>query len=182
MTTETEIKSKAAVFRWLEDNGWEISRSQFYDHCRDGLLRKKKGGKVYTLVAVKKYAKLNCKEAKTGEKNLDKITRIQEEMKEVALATAREKLKEREYANRVKFGRVITMEEHETAVVGRAVAFMAQLSHMVQKNVPIWIAMVGGDKNQAPALMEAMLEEIAVRMNAFAAADTDFEVILEADV
>ena len=180
MTDQPELKAKAAVFRWLGENGWEISRAQFYDHCADGILRKRKGSKAYTLVAVKKYAKLHCKRAETGEKDRDRFDHIQEELKEIELSTARLKLEEKEHALAVRRGKVITMEEHEYAIVGRQVAFMAQLSHMVQKKIPDWIEMMGGNQSMAPALLESMLEEIAQRMSIFAA-DAEFDVILEAD-
>lgn len=180
MTKPQEFKSKAAVFRWLIDNGRLISDTQFYAHCAEGLLRKKKGSKVYTLAAVKKYAKLHTKSAETGEKERDRLDAIQDELKEIELKKEKLKLEELQHKQRVKQGKVVPIEDHENAIVGRQVAAMAQLSHMTQKNVKTWIAMVNGDQTKAPALLEAILEEIAQRMSVFSA-DTEFDIILEAD-
>lgn len=178
--TPTEFKSKAAVYRWLLDNGREISETQFYDHCTEGLLRKKRGEKVFTLAAVKRYAKLHTKVAATGEKERDHLDKMQDELREINLNTARLKMQEREHSLLVKQGKVVPIEEYENAIVGRQVALLAQLNHMAQKNIAAWIELVGGDKTRGPALLEAMLEEIAQRMSAFAA-DIEFDIILEAD-
>ncbi len=175
-----ELKSKAAVYRWLLDNGRSISESQFYSHCKEGLLRKKKGSKVFTLAAVQKYAKLHTKSADTGERDRDRLDSIQDELKEIELEKERLRLEELRHKQLVKQGKVISMEDHENAIVGRVVAFMAQLSHMVQRCSPEWIALVGGNQSMAPAFMESMLEEIGQRMSAFSA-DTEFEVLLEGE-
>ncbi|MDH5525168.1 MAG: hypothetical protein OEY01_14425 [Desulfobulbaceae bacterium] len=177
---QPEFKSKAAVYRWLLDNNRQISETQFYDHCAEGLLRKKRGSKVFTQAAVKKYAKLHTKSAETGEKERDRLDKIQDELKEIELEKEQLKLEELRHKQRVKQGKVMPIEEHENAIVGRQVAAMAQLSHMAQKNVKTWIALVNGDQTKAPALLEAMLEEIAQRMSVFAA-DIEFDIILEAD-
>ncbi len=179
-TKQPEFKSKAAVYRWLLDNNRQISETQFYDHCKEGLLRKKRGAKVFTLAAVKKYSKLHTKSAETGEKERDHLDKMQEELKEIELRTARLKMEEREHTLSVKKGKVITMDEHETAIVGRVVAFRAQLSHMAQKKVADWIELVGGDQTKAPAMLESMLEEMAQHLSVFAA-DAEFDVILEGD-
>jgi len=180
MAEKTEFKSKAAVYRYLTDNGREISETQFYDHCKEGLLRKKRGEKTYSLAAVKKYAKLHTKLAETGEKERDRHDKMQDELREIELNTARLKMQEREHSLMVKQGRVVPIDEYEAAIVGRQVAIMAQLNHMAQKNVAAWIELVGGDQAKGPALLEAMLEEIAQRMSDFAA-DIEFDIILEAD-
>lgn len=175
-----EFKSKAAVYRWLIDNGREISETQFYDHCKEGLLRKKRGEKFFTLAAVKKYSKLHTKLAATGEKEQDHRDKMQDELRQIELETARLKMKEKEHSLLVKQGKVVPIDEYETAIVGRQVAIMAQLNHMAQKNVAAWIELVDGDLNKAPALLEAILEEIAQRMSDFAV-DIEFDIILEAD-
>lgn len=176
----TEFKSAAAVYRWLLENGRQISESQFYDHVKEGLLRKKRGTKVFTLAAVKRYAKLNTKDAGTGEKEKDVFDKMAEEKAGTQLSLLKVKLAEKEHWLKVKAGKVISREDFEAAVVGRAVAFMAQLSHMVHTKVPDWIDLVGGDQAKAPAMMEAMTEQIAQRMSAFSA-DVEFEVILEGE-
>jgi len=42
------FNNKISVHRWLLENGWTIGKSQFYDHCKEGLLRPaKKDGKYH---------------------------------------------------------------------------------------------------------------------------------------
>lgn len=177
---EEIFKSKIAVHRWLVDNGWKVSRSQFYDHCKDGLLRPDKSDGKYRLKKVEKYATLHLKKVETGEKVNDYAEKMRErklaastEKEEIDLKIARLELEKKE-------GKTIPREEHELAIVARTVAFMAHLNHTVQSNVQDWIDMVEGNQQRAPELVEAISRAIEQRMGDFAI-DAEFEVILEAN-
>lgn len=166
------------VYRYLKEEGWQIGRSQFYEHIKQKLLRPKKG--VFTLEAIEKYANLNLRNNETGQRVNEKQDRLQEEKLENEVKAAKLKVEREEHELNVKKGRYITREEHELAIVGRAVAFMAHLNHSVQKSVPDWIDLVDGNQEKAADLVAAITEEIEIRMSDFAA-DTEFEVHLEAD-
>jgi len=180
MAQQETFKFKKDVHRWLTENGYQIGQSQFYEHCRLGLLRPAPKSKEYTLAAIQKYADLHVRRADTGEKQTAREQKMQEEKLELQLK--REKLgyarEEFEFAAKQK--KFIPRAEHELAVVSRAVAFMAHLNHSVQENVAVWIQLVGGDQSKAPALVEAMTEEIERRMGDFAT-DAEFDVIMEAE-
>lgn len=171
------FKSKIAVHRWLLENGYEISKSQFYAHCKDGLLRQKKGG-GYSERSVKKYASLHVKKSETGEKERDRSERMRDEKLEVALE------KEKIDRDRARFdlerrqGLYMPIEEFELAVVGREVAFMAHFNHSIQKEAENWVELVKGDQKYTPALVDAISKEFASRMSDFAA-DIEVEVVLE---
>lgn len=175
----TIFSSKIAVHRWLEDNGWQIARSQFYAHCKDGLLRPGKDGK-YHLKAVEKYATLHVKKAETGQK----VNTFEEQLRERQLKAKAEKEEIDLQLSRMDLekrqGKVIPREEHELAIVSRAVAFMAHLNHTVQSEVQNWIELVDGDQQKAPQLVEAISREIEQRMGDFAI-DAEFDVIMEAN-
>ncbi len=165
------------VHRYLLDMGWKVSRSQFYEHIRERLLQKRKG--VYTQSAVDRYAKKHLRRAETGMKVNDRLEKIQDEKLELELRTARVKLEKEEHDLNVKKRKFVSREDHELAIVSRAVAFMAHLNHTVQQSAPDWIDIVGGDQKEAPALVAAVCEELEQRMGDFAA-DVEFDVILEA--
>jgi hypothetical protein len=172
-----QFKTKKSVFTWLGDNGWQISQSMFYEHCKIGLLRPMKGG-GYTLKAVQKYASLHVKKAETGEKESEWETRAREEKIKVTLEREQVGLEKDRFELDARRGKYIPRSEFELAVVSRAVAFMAHLNHTIQANVSLWIQLVGGDPARAPELVESISREIEQRMGDFAA-DVEFEVIME---
>lgn len=174
------FSSKIAVYRWLIENGWKISQSQFYEHCKEGLLRARKSDGKYTLKSVRKYASLHVKKAETGQKVLAREEKIREEKLEISLERERVGLEKERFELATKQKKFVPRDEFELAIVARAVAFMAHLNHTVQQNVPDWIALVDGDQSSAPELVEAIVRAIEQRMGDFAA-DAEIDVYLEVD-
>ncbi len=179
----TVFTSKAAVLRWLEENGWQIKKSQFYDHCRDGLLRPVKSGVnkgKYKLSTVERYARLNCRRGDTGEKESDREMRLREQKMEVDLEQARIRRDREQFDLNKARGKFIPRAEFDQALVARAVAFMAHLNHTIQQSVPDWIDLVEGDQSHAPELVEVISLGVQQRMGDFAA-DGEIDVLLEAN-
>lgn len=171
--------TKKAVFEHLKAEGWQISQSQFYAHCKERYLRPDKEGK-YTLKAVEKYAKNWLKLAATGEKANSEYDRKMERKLDAELKSAEIRAEKDLFELETKRGRFIPRDEFELAIVGRAVAFMAHLNHTVQTNAAEWIDIVGGDQARAPELVQAISRDIEQRMGDFAA-DAEFDVIMEAN-
>lgn len=176
----TAFKSKIAVHRFLEEQGWQISKSQFYDHCKEGRLRPSRTDGKYLLSAVEKYAKLHCRRVDTGEKVNDRLERKQEQKMDLDMRRSEVQLQQAEHDLKVKQGRFVPRSEFELAIVARAVAFMAHLNHTVQQGVVDWIDLVEGDQSRAPELVDAISTAIEQRMGDFAA-DAEFDVVLEAN-
>lgn len=177
--TEIIFKSRIAVHRWLEDNGWQISRSQLYAHCKDGLLRPAKDGK-YRLKAVEKYATIHVKKAETGQKVNDLEEQIRQQKLEISLEREVTALDRERFEQQKRQGKFVARDDFEMAIVARAVTFMAHLNHSVQSSVPDWIDIVEGDQLRAPELVDAIIKTIEQRMGDFAV-DAEFDVILEAN-
>lgn len=174
------FKNKKAVYEHLAQVGtWQIGRSQFYEHCKQGLLRPGADGQ-YQLKAVEKYAKTWLKALATGQKVNEKMDRLQERKLEAETRAAELRHDRERFELDAKIGRFIPRDQFELAVVGRAVAYMAHLSHMVHTEAADWIDIVGGDQARAPELVAAVLRTIEQRMSDFAA-DAEFEVIFEAN-
>ncbi len=172
------FKSKAAIFRYLDEQGeWTVSRSQFYAHCKERLLRPDKEGN-FSLQAVEKYAKKNLREAATGRKVTEKLDRLHEEKMEIELDQAKVKLEKDQHDLDTRKGKYVSRADFELAIVSRAVAFMAHLNHAIQANTPDWIELVNGDQQRAAELVHAVSEVVEQRMGDFAA-DAEFDVILE---
>lgn len=177
---ETLFKSKIAVWRHLVDVGWLIGKSQFYKHCNERLLRPNDEGK-FTLKTVNRYAKKYLKEKATGRKVKDKLDRMQEEKLELEVKRERTRVEREQYDLDLRQGKYMARDEVEAAIVGRAVAFMAHLNHAVQKNVPDWIDLVGGEQRRAADLVADISQVIEQRMSDFSA-DFEVEILLEANV
>lgn len=176
--SEDLFKSQIDVHRWLVDNGWQISKSQFYEHCKLGLLRKDKKLGKFKLAAVQKYASLHVKKADTGQKVNDFEERLRKRKLEASAEKEEIDLKLARLDLDKKQGKMVPREDHELAIVARAVAFMAHLNHAVQSEAQDWIELVEGNQQRAPQLVEAISRAIEQRMGDFAI-DAEFEVILE---
>jgi len=178
MTAET-FKTKKSVLEYLLEAGWKVSQSQFYQHCKDGLLRPGKGG-VYVRTTIDRYAKRWLRQAESGQKVADKLDRMQEEKADLELRAARIRLAKEEHELGVKQRKFIPRDEFELAIVGRAVAFMAHINHTIQEIAPDLIDLVTGDQARAQELIHALSKAVEQRMSDFAA-DAEFDVILEGE-
>lgn len=181
MNELSTYKTKKAVLEHLQasDSGWQISQSQFYAHCKQGLLRPGTDGS-YSQKSIDKYAKTWLKQAATGQKLNERLDRMQEEKLEHDLRASKFKMEEAEFNLGIRKNKFVPREDFELAIVGRAVAYMAHLNHTVQAEAAEWIDIVGGDQARAPELVQAISRAIEQRMGDFAA-DAEFEIILEAN-
>lgn len=181
---ESIFKTKASVLRWLDENGYQIGKSQFYDDCKLGLLRPLKSGPNkgrYSLSAVEKYAKNNTRRSETGLIESDREAKAREEKAVFERDKEKVRLDREQFELGKAKGKYVRKEDFEMAIVARAVAFMAHLNHTVITSVADWIDLVDGDQKKAPDLVEAISEKIEQRMSDFAS-DAEFDVHLEANV
>lgn len=181
MTDQPFYKSKAQVLRYLEENGWDISKTQFYDHCRDGLLLPLRSGDnkgKYKISSIKKYADLHVRKLETGLKETSRQEQMRDEKLELALDRERIGKERDQFELDKKRGQFIPREEFEEAIVARAVAFMAHLNHTIQTEVPNWIDIVGGDQECASDLVDAVSRSVEQRMGDFAA-NAEISVVFE---
>lgn len=177
--TDDTFASRLDAWRYLQDSGWQIGRSQFYAHCKEGRLRREKSG-VYTQAAVDKYARLHCRLAETGEKVNDRLSRMAEEKAETELSREKLRLDREQHELSVRKGEYVPRDEVELMIIGRAVALMAHLKHLVQMRSPEWIELVDGRQDRGAELIGAILTGIEAHLATFAR-DVEFEVIMEAD-
>ncbi len=170
--------TKASVWEFLKGEEYIIGRSQFYQHCKDGLLRPRRG--EYLLKDVTKYAKLHLRRADSGEIESDRERRIREEKLELSLQKEQVLLDKEKFDLSRKQGKFIPRADFEQAIVARAVAFMAHLNHSFQSAVPDLIDIVEGDQQRAGEMVEALSRLAEERMADFAV-NAEFDVILEAN-
>ena len=168
--------TKLDAWQYLQDSGWQIGRSQFYEHCKQGRLPRKDGR--YLRADVDRYAQHHCRAADTGEKVNEKLSRIAEEKIETELARDKTRLEKELMELAIKRGEYVPRDEVEQMIVGRAVALLAHLRAMAAMKASDFIALVAGDQRRQRDLIDALNENIEDYVAIFAK-DIEFEVIFE---
>ena len=165
------FKNRLAAWEYLHLGGWHISRTQFYQHCKAGLVTREKNGK-YLRESLDKYANGYCRRVDTGEKagatTAEKKAEIDLLRSEVRLQKERRELELIE-------GKSIPRAEVELMVVGRAVAFLAHLRAMVQMETSDWLHIGEGNQSRAPEVIAAIQDSIDRHIATFAR-DVEFTV------
>lgn len=167
---------KLAAWEYLRDSGWQIGRSQFYEHCKQGRLPRKDGR--YLRADVDRYAENHCKLEATGEKVNETLARQAEEKSTTELEREKVRLERERHELAVRQGKVVEREAVEQMIVGRAVAMLSHLKAMVQMKAGDWIAAVDGDQSRARELIDIVQTGIEEHIAVFAR-DIEFEVIFE---
>lgn len=171
-----DTKNGAAVLRFLHNNGWNVEKTQFYQHVKQGKLARNDQG-LYTRRAVLKYAKDWVPRSETGKKVGEEQSdlareKLQEEIERIRIQQKRENFK-----FDVERGKYLLRAEVEQGLAGRAVALDAGYNHMVYSRVQEFISIVNGDPSKASLLIECLLTARDDWFNQYASA-MDFEVEL----
>lgn len=175
----TILKNRLEAWRYLQAGGWQIGRSQFYSHCKEGRLPRRTDGQ-YDRAAVDKYAKLHCRHIETGEKVNDRLARMAEEKAETELAREKVRLDRERHDLAVRRREYVERDQVELMLVARAVALLSHLKALVQMRVPDWIELVEGDQARGRELIAALVEGIEAQVATFAR-DIEFDIIFEAN-
>ncbi|MBU2538102.1 MAG: hypothetical protein KKH22_06660 [Proteobacteria bacterium] len=171
-----DTKNGAAVLRYLQDNGWNLEKTQFYQHVKQGKLVRNAQG-LYTRRAVLKYAKDWVPRAETGKKDREDQDDLQRIKLEEEIERIRVQQKRENFKFDVERGKYLLRAEVEQELAGRAVALDAGYNHMVYSRVQEFISVVGGDPAKASMLIELLLTARDDWFNQYASA-MDIEVEL----
>lgn len=170
------FKNKLTSWEYLHSSGWHISRTQFYQHCRAGMVKREKSGQ-YLRESLDRYAGSYCRRVDTGEKvgatTAEKKAEIDLLRSEVRLQKERRELELIE-------GKSIPRAEVELMIVGRAVAFLSHLRAMTQMHASDLIHIVGGDQSRATEMIAELQGLIEEHVSTFAR-DVEFKVMLAPD-
>lgn len=169
--------NKFAAWEWLTANGWKIGKSQFYNHCKDGLMRPEQDG-TYSLRRLKKYAKLHVRRAETGLLQRDELEKLQERKLKGEVELLEIKKAREEYDLDVRQGKYIAREDVELELAGRAVALLSGLKSLVQTSAVDWIRLVSGDTAQASALIAAITRDVEECLSQYAST-AQWEIIVD---
>lgn len=175
---ELNFDNLADVLRYLEGQGWRITRPSLYRHGKEGKLLAGTGG-AYKQKAVDRYAQTFLKLAATGKRiqqTSDNLQRqkLEEELKNLRLKNERDKFnyeKDR--------GLYVPKNQMDIELAGRAGILIAGLRHWIMSNAAHWIAVTGGDHKKAGELSNMMTNNLEEHINSYAT-NREYEVIIEA--
>lgn len=171
-----DTKNGAAVLRFLHNNGWNVEKTQFYQHVKQGKLARNDKG-LFTRRAVLKYAKDWVRRSETGKKVGEEQTDLQRIKLEEEIERIRVQQRRDNFKFDVERGKYLLRAEVEQELAGRAVALDAGYNHMVYSRVQEFISVVGGDPGKANLLIECLLTARDDWFNQYASA-MDFEIDL----
>jgi hypothetical protein len=146
------FRTKKEVWKYLQEQGWKISESGFYKHCKQNWLLPTDG--VYTKKKVDKYAsdKLNTKA--TGKKVNDELEAKNSRKIDAEIRKTEAQAAKAEHDLEVAQGKYVLKEDLLLELVARAGVFDAALKYFIQLNVPEWIRIVGGDMSKVADIIQ----------------------------
>lgn len=164
------FSSLEAVRRFLNGQGYVVSKSTIDRHKKEGKIRQQGG--VFTEDAALRYAKAFLKDANTGKRG-DVDTADQQRR----FLTARADKAEQEAALlRLKTleqeGRYLPREKVQQDLAARAMMLRSGFKHLVQSSVGEWVHLVGGDPAKAPELLREVTGKIERMLSDYAGADS----------
>ena len=161
--------NRLAVTKWLQDNGWKVSKSTVYNRIGKAKLLSREDGLFY-LKDVKKYASVFLKRKDTGKRlqgEQDDLQRrktgLEVEKLEVEIARAKHKQK-------VEEGLYIPRDQFEIELASRATVLDAGIAHFFQSDAATWINLVGGDQRKLPELISVLIAAKDEFLNQYARA------------
>lgn len=175
----TDTANKANVLRYLQDDGWDVKKQTFYNHCKSGKLSKNRSG-LYTNRGVKKYAETWLVRLDTGEtvgETEEKLATVKTRAEIRKINTAQER---EQFKLEVDQKKYILRSDMEKELVSRAIVLNNGLEHMIQTIAPELITLVGGDMKKLTDAIELFMEKKDEQLNQYANTRT-FKVILKSN-
>ena len=148
-----------AVAEYLKAEGWKIKKSSVYEHVKRKRLHPQKDG-TYRKKDVDRYAGTYLRQLADGAKSLPvKFEKLQEK-KLVAEADKLEaQARHWELRTKVASGQYVEKFEFERALAQRAALFKSDIEAFIRGTTPERVALVGGDPDKIPDLIEHDLDQ-----------------------
>lgn len=165
--TFTDTKVKFEVLTYLQQTGWVVKKQTFYNHVTAGKLRKNRGG-LYTTLAVKKYAETWLVHAGLGMTVDESVENLAKEKLVVEIEgkkTTNEHAKLKLAADQSRY---IPRAEVELELASRAAMLDAGMEYAYKTGLAEMVAVVGGDQNKAPLLLDMLLKRRDALLGAYA--------------
>ncbi len=157
---QNSFETRLAVLAWLKENGWQVSRSALYNHCKQGRLRPDRDG-LFSFATVKQYASTFLRRSSTGQKVQVELDRLQRERAQAETKRAVAQAEHWELKNKVASGAYILYCEYERDLAGRITILKSDAENFARSSAGEIIRCVNGDPAKTPDLIDMLL--ISVR-------------------
>ncbi len=177
LTNQEIFKNRLDVWNYLEAEGWLVSKSGFYTHCKEGKLRPNTAGE-YESKAIDKYAKTYLRRKDTGKKVSVQQEQLQEQKLKAEIKRLTAQAAKAEHELLIAEGKYIPREDVDLELVGRAIVLDSVLSNWIQTVAPDWIDLVKGDVKKISELIDSALAGKDAALNEFAS-KREYEIEIE---
>jgi hypothetical protein len=154
MAKQKPLKNLLSVIKYLEANGWQVSKSAVYRHRKAGLIVPDVG-KQFSIKLVNQYAHNHLTKFKADDKP-DKVTLLPPTVKQITgdqIWVAKAKVEEGNYIKKDLF---------ERSLAQRAAIFKSDIEAFIRSYASEMIHLVDGDDVKTPDLIDFWLEKSAV--------------------
>jgi hypothetical protein len=170
---EDIIRSGTKVAEYLQAQGYDIRKSAVYNHIRDGKLQQeKKGG--YSVAAVERYAKRWLAAGPVAVASPE-LTDLQEKKLEMEVRKLEAQADHWRLKTNVDQGLYIEREQVERDLAARASVLKSDLQNFFRSRVEELIAIVDGDPQKAPDMIEACLSGLESWMDRYSEEGREWE-------
>jgi hypothetical protein len=169
MPKQKPLKNLLSVIKYLESNGWQVSKSAVYRHRKAGLIVPDVG-KQFSIKLVNQYARNHLTKFKADDKpNEIPVVRQQITGDQIAHAKRVAELKKLDGQARhwvakakVEEGAYIKKDLFERSLAQRAAIFKSDIEAFIRSYASEMIHLVDGDDLKTPDLIDFWLEKSAV--------------------
>jgi hypothetical protein len=170
-TAEMSFSSLEAVRRFLNAQGYKVSKSTIDRHKREGKIRPNPSG-VFTEASAIKYAETFLVVSSTGQRARDDNSDIQRQRLRALTDKAVEEARTMRLKREAEEGKYIPRSQVQQDLAARAMMLRSGFKHLVQSRVMEWVHLVGGDPTKAPELMREVADRVERMLSDYAGADS----------
>ncbi len=173
----TDRMKRPAALTYLQDEGWDVAKTKFYDAVKAGFPALKEDKTLlitdlnaYARAYLKRKAGADAGEAHAkdqAEKSNEEVLKLRAQRKKLELELS---VMEKKYLPRADFAR---------EMASRAVVLDTSLRHHFRSHAAEWIALVGGDPRKMDAFTAALDVGLNEGLNRFATLDQFQVMVLE---
>lgn len=144
------FKNRLQAWRYLTEEGWNISRSAFYEHCKRGLVPRDSEGR-FTKESLDRYAAKHL-QPRPGSPQAKALS-LQEQKLQADIERARAQAEIFRLKAEVERGNYIPRAEFEQALASRARILLADALGWARMFTDELITIAGGDPARAPEVL-----------------------------
>ena len=155
---EQSFPNLLAVVKYLQEQGYKVSKSTAYKHQQQGKIRAEADGS-FSLESVQEYARRWLKPADGSDKVWDESGRLQRDKLRAETKKIQAQARLAELKSQVMADSYMPRTQYEMDLAARAQLFKSDLTTFARGRAGDIIEVAGGDPGRAPELISWLLAE-----------------------